>query len=54
MVSDCTRMFRSEPNTRLGSKIVRYNVLGSNIVILNSLQVVMDLLDKRSAIYSDR
>lgn len=37
-----------------GSSIVRYNILGNNIVVLNSLQAVTDLLEKRSAIYSDR
>lgn len=37
-----------------GSDIVRYNVLGNNIIVLNSLQAVTDLLEKRSAIYSDR
>ncbi|EKM54990.1 uncharacterized protein PHACADRAFT_119876 [Phanerochaete carnosa HHB-10118-sp] len=36
------------------SDILRLNVLGSNIIIVNSLEAANDLLDKRSAIYSDR
>ncbi|RPD55979.1 cytochrome P450 [Lentinus tigrinus ALCF2SS1-6] len=36
------------------SDIIRVRALGTNIVILNSLNVVNDLLDKRSSIYSGR
>ncbi|EKM49100.1 uncharacterized protein PHACADRAFT_214509 [Phanerochaete carnosa HHB-10118-sp] len=36
------------------SDIVRINVLGTNIVVTNTLQASSDLLDKKSAIYSDR
>ncbi|GJE96382.1 cytochrome P450 [Phanerochaete sordida] len=36
------------------SDILRLEVLGSNIIIVNSLEAANDLLDKRSAIYSDR
>ena len=38
----------------LGSDILRLNVLGNNIIILNSLEATTDLLEKRSTIYSDR
>ena len=41
-------------NQYLGSSIVRVNILGTNIVILNSLDDCVALLDKRSSIYSDR
>ncbi|KAJ3485898.1 hypothetical protein NLI96_g4619 [Meripilus lineatus] len=34
--------------------IMHFNILGKSIVILNSEKVANDLLDKRSAIYSDR
>ncbi|KAI0637236.1 cytochrome P450 [Trametes polyzona] len=36
------------------SDIIRLNALGMNIVVANSLEVASDLLEKRSAIYSDR
>lgn len=39
---------------KYNSDILRLNVLGSNIIIVNSLDAANDLLDKRSAIYSDR
>ena len=34
--------------------IIFVNVLGKNVVFLNSEKVATDLLDKRSIIYSDR
>ena len=34
--------------------IVHLNILGQHIVILNSVKATRDLLDRRSAIYSDR
>ena len=34
--------------------VVYLNVLGQPMVVLNSLQAAQDLLDKRSANYSDR
>lgn len=37
-----------------GSDIIRVNTLGTNIIVLNSLEATSDLLDKRSTIYSDR
>ncbi|TFK84330.1 cytochrome P450 [Polyporus arcularius HHB13444] len=36
------------------SDIIRVSALGMNIVVANTLEVVNELLDKRSAIYSDR
>lgn len=36
------------------SDIIRISALGTNIVVVNSLEAVNELLDKRSAIYSDR
>ncbi|TFK25368.1 cytochrome P450 [Coprinopsis marcescibilis] len=38
----------------LNSDIVYLNFCGAGIVILNTFEVAMDLLDKRSGIYSDR
>ena len=37
-----------------GSDIVYANVMGSHIVILNSIKAANELLEKRSSIYSDR
>ncbi|EJF62441.1 cytochrome P450 [Dichomitus squalens LYAD-421 SS1] len=36
------------------SDLVRMSVLGTNIVVINTLEMVNELLDKRSSIYSDR
>ncbi|KAI0371168.1 cytochrome P450 [Pilatotrama ljubarskyi] len=36
------------------SDIIRLNALGVNLVVANSMEVARELLDKRSAIYSDR
>ena len=36
------------------SDIIHVNVLGTSIVILNSYDVAVSLLDKRSGIYSSR
>ncbi|KAI0348407.1 cytochrome P450 [Trametopsis cervina] len=36
------------------SDIIRLNVMGTNIIVLNSAQAVSDLLEKRSSNYSDR
>ena len=54
MVSIRSNIYNVDNDVVQGSNIVRYNVLGNNIVVLNSLHAVTDLLDKRSAIYSDR
>ncbi|KAJ6588878.1 hypothetical protein B0H19DRAFT_223072 [Mycena capillaripes] len=52
-------MARSFPTSnssfsRLDSDILCANVLGTSIIILTSLEAATDLLEKRSAIYSDR
>ncbi|KAM5539123.1 hypothetical protein V8D89_007346 [Ganoderma adspersum] len=39
---------------RYDSDMVRLSALGTNIVVVNKLEVVNGLLDKRSSIYSDR
>ena len=31
-----------------------FNMLGTDLVVLNSSEAIADLLDKRSAIYSDK
>ncbi|KAJ7251364.1 hypothetical protein C8J57DRAFT_673553 [Mycena rebaudengoi] len=38
----------------LGSDIIHLSVAGKSIIILSSVDAVFDLLDQRSAIYSDR
>ena len=38
----------------LGSDLIRLNIMGNNIIVLNSLRSAIDLLDKRSSIYSSR
>lgn len=38
----------------IGSPVVSLKIFGRTIVVLNTLQAVTDLLEKRSAIYSDR
>ena len=45
---------KTKLNIAPGSDIIRLNVLGTNIVVLNSLELANDLFDKRSAIYSSR
>ena len=40
--------------TSLDSDIIYVNAAGTSIVILNSYETAVDLLDKRSNIYSDR
>ena len=41
-------------NPRLETEIMYLNMLGADMVVLNSSEVIADLLDKRSAIYSDK
>lgn len=36
------------------SDIIHLNVAGTSIVVLDTLEVANELLDQRSAIYSDR
>ena len=38
----------------IDSDIIGLNVLGSNIVVLDTLEAANDLLDKRSTLYSGR
>ena len=38
----------------IGSDLIRMNILGNNVVIVNSAEAAEDLLDKKGAIYSDR
>ncbi|EKM54962.1 uncharacterized protein PHACADRAFT_255217 [Phanerochaete carnosa HHB-10118-sp] len=45
---------RSTDGGAKSSDIVRINVLGTNIVVTNTLEASADLLDKRSLIYSNR
>jgi hypothetical protein len=46
---------RASPTVPLsGSDVVYADVMGSHIIILNSMKAARDLLEKRSSIYSDR
>ncbi|THH33486.1 hypothetical protein EUX98_g687 [Antrodiella citrinella] len=36
------------------SDIIRLNALGNNIVVINTIDIAMDLFEKRSSLYSDR
>lgn len=45
----CERLIRKED-----SPLVRLNVLGNNIIVLNTMEAINDLLEKRSSNYSDR
>lgn len=38
----------------LDSDLIRLNVFGNNIVVVNSLEAATDLFEKRSSQYSDR
>ena len=40
--------------TSVDSDVVYLNLLGADHIILNSNEAISDLLDKRSALYSDR
>lgn len=42
----------SAPST--DSDIIYLNVVGSHIVIVNSMEAASDLMEKRSLVYSDR
>jgi hypothetical protein len=50
MLSRCA----SPPEPLSGSDIIHADVMGSHIIILNSMKAAHELLDKRSLIYSDR
>ena len=54
MTLHCYHPVASPTRVPSGSDVVHVDVLGSHIVILNSIKAANDLLDKRSSIYSDR
>lgn len=45
-----TRPIPYDPET----DIVYFNMFGADMIVLNSSETIADLLDKRSAIYSDK
>lgn len=46
--------YRADPTCDVDSDVIRLNMLGTDLIILNSYEAATDLLDKRGAIYSDR
>ncbi|CAE6434855.1 unnamed protein product [Rhizoctonia solani] len=44
----------SKLGEQLGSDIIFLEILGQKIIVLNSLEVALEVLEKRSAFYSDR
>ena len=34
--------------------MIYVNILGTNIIVLNSIQAAYDLIERRSSLYSDR
>jgi hypothetical protein len=55
MVSlDITNYWRRLTQTFAGSDVIYLNILGQGIIILDSSEAIMDLLERRSSIYSDR
>ena len=46
--------FVSPPESLSGSDVIHADVMGSHIIILNSMKAAHELLDKRSSFYSDR
>jgi len=40
--------------SHLGSDLLHVDVLGTHIVIINSVKTAIELLEKRSSVYSDR
>ena len=60
MVSPCNPVDFTSPNVNcriLGiaeTDVLRIKLPGMEIVVLNSTQAISDLLDQRSAIYSDK
>lgn len=51
VLQDCCAILT---NASPGSDAVRFNTLGTNVVVANTLDAATDLLEKRSSIYSDR
>jgi len=41
-------------NLRTETGVVYFNMFGTDLVVLNSSEAIADLMDKRSAIYSDK
>src|ERR1700759_692588 len=55
MVSlDITNRWRQLTRTFAGSDVIYLNILGQGIIVLDSSEAIMDLLERRSSIYSDR
>jgi hypothetical protein len=50
----CIRRQPFNTDPRSGSEVVHVDILGSHIVILNSMKSANELLEKKSSIYSDR
>ncbi|KAF8257403.1 hypothetical protein EI94DRAFT_1630986 [Lactarius quietus] len=50
-MSHSVPLFTTEPCS--GSDVIHVNILGSHIIILNSMKLANELLKKRSSIYSD-
>lgn len=46
--------YYQEISKELGSDILSFNVLGQPVIVLNSVEAAVDLLDKRGANYCDR
>lgn len=46
-------LFNSPTNVALGS-LVYLSIMGESLVIINSYETAIDLLEKRSSLYSDR
>lgn len=47
-------LFRPHSDSDTESDIIYLSLLGQPVIILNSVQSAIDLLDKKGAIYSDR
>jgi hypothetical protein len=41
-------------DTPIDSSVIHLNLIGTHLMIVNSVEVAHELFDKRSAIYSDR
>jgi hypothetical protein len=54
MTRDAIILYISPTRPPSGSDVVYADVMGSHIIILNSIKAAHELLDKRSQIYSDR
>ncbi|KAH8892154.1 cytochrome P450 CYP621A2 [Thozetella sp. PMI_491] len=52
--ADNPEYYYEKVSKELGSDVISFNVLGQRVVVLNSVEAAVDLLDKRGANYSDR